>query len=179
MANSINWEEAEKSAGGNFKAFYSDGTYKVKCVGIEIKNVGDKGSTIMKFAFEEGDDGRYPTADHWLSWNNDNFRYVHNKRLMQVLGATEDAAKKAVEMAESKDGKENKIKAYEQMFSKLLAKKPEVEIEVYTENNYARAEFTSRSVAMPHGNEKQAEPKEDALAGAEEVTEEDLGVLPF
>lgn len=177
MANQINWEEAEEKAGGNFKAFYADGVYKTKCVDIEIKNVGDKGSTIMKFAFEEGDDGRYPTADHWLSWNNDNFRYVHSKRLMQVLGATEDAAKKAVEMAESKDSKENKIKAYEQMFKKLLAKKPEVEIEVYTENTYARAEFTDRRVGMPHGNEPTKEEKgENIVSQGEEI---ELDSLPF
>lgn len=170
MSKQINWEEAEEKAGGNFKSFYADGVYKAKCVDVEIKNVGDKGSTIMKFALEDGDDGRYPTIDHWLSWNNDSWRYIHNKRLMQVLGATEDAAKKAVEMAESKDGKENKIKAYEQMYKKLLAKKPEVEIEVYTENNYARAEFTDRRVSMPHGNEPaKEEKKDDVLSGAEEV----------
>ena len=177
---SINWVEAEEKAGGNFKQFYADGVYKAKCIGVEIKNVGDKGSTIMRFSFEEGE-GRYPTADHWLSWNNDNWRYVHNARLMQVLGATEEAAKKAVEMAEGKSGKDNIIKGYEACYKKLLAKKPEVEIEVYTENNYARAEFTDRRVAMPHGNEKQAEPKgDDILSQGEDISgETDLESLPF
>lgn len=177
----INWDDVQEKAGGSFKNYYADGKYTVKCDGVEIKEVGDKGSVIMKFHFEETKDGQYPTADHWLSFKNDAWRQWHNKCLMQVLGATEDAAKKGVEMAESKSGKENIIKAYEACYKKLLAKKPEVEIEVYTENNYARAEFRDRTVAMPHGNEPQKESAGDEiLAGAEEVTEEaDLSELPF
>ena len=56
-----------------------------------------------------------------------------------------------------------------------------MEIEVYTENTYARAEFIDRTVAMPHDNEpeKQA-PKDEILdnpvEGAEEV---ELTDLPF
>ena len=178
---SINWEEAEEKAGGNFKPYAEDGNYTVKCNDIEIKEVGDKGSTIMKFKFEETKDLMFPSADHWLSFKNDNWRYIHNKRLMQVLGATEDGAKKAVEMAESKSGKDNIVKAYEACYKKLLAKKPEVEIEVYTENNYARAEFKDKRVAMPHGDEPAKQPSSnDVLAGAEEVTEEvDLSEMPF
>ena len=176
MSN-INWTEAEEKAGGNFKPYMADGPYRAKCIGVEIKDVGQNGSTIMKFAFEDDGNGQFPTADHWMSWKNDNWRYVHNKRLMEVLGATEDAAKKAVEMAESKDDKENKIKAYEQVYKKLLAKKPEVDIEVYTENNYARAEFTDRRVAMPHGNEPAKEDKGDSIV--EQSEDIDLGELPF
>lgn len=62
---------------------------------------------------------------------------------------------------------------------KLLAKKPEVKIEVYTELNenngkeYARAEFKDRSVAMPHGDEQNKNNKtEDPLADAKDVSEE-------
>ena len=183
----INWEEAEEKAGGNIKPYAADGKYTVKCNDIEIKEVGGNGSTIMKFKFEDTQDIAFPRADHWLSFKNDNWRYVHNKRLMMVLGAAEDAAKKAVEMAESKNGKDNVVKAYESCYKKLVGKKPEVEIEVYTETNpnngkeYARAEFTDRRVAMPHGNEGQSEPNvevesTDPMAGAEEV---DLSDVPF
>lgn len=176
----IDWAKAEEEAGGNFKPYAGDGTYIVKCNDIEIKEVGDKGSIIMKFKFEESDDAVYPSADHWLSFKNDNWRYVHNARLMQVLGATEDGAKKAVEMAEGKNGKDNVVKAYESCYKRLIAKKPEVEIEVYTEDNYARAEFTDRRVAMPHGNEPAKENTEDALAGAEDISDEvDLDDVPF
>ena len=179
---SINWKEAEEQMSGNFKAYATDGIYTTKCDGVEIKEVGDKGSVIMKFHFEDAGDVQFPTADHWLSFKNDNWRYIHNKRLMMVLGASEDNAKKAVEMAESKDGKENVIKGYEACYKKLLAKKPEVEIEVFTEKGYARAEFTDKRVAMPHGEESQ--PKEttgqvvspDSIKDDEEV---DLSEIPF
>lgn len=180
----IDWDEAEK-AGGNFKAFAADGVYKTKCDDVEIKEVGSNGSIVMKFHFEDVSEGQLPTAGHWLTFKEgkENWRFIHNKRLMQVLGASEDSAKKAVEMAESKSGKDNIVKAYEVCYKKLLAKKPEVEIEVYTENKYARAEFTNPSVAMPHGNEPQPKeivnetvPVDDPLAGAEEV---DLSEFPF
>lgn len=179
--STTNWEALEKEMGGNHKNFYADGEYEAKCVGIEIKEVGQNGSTVMKFAFDDGGEGQFPTADHWLSWKNEGWRKWHNRCLMMVLGATKDAAQKAVDVCESKDGKESITKAYETTFKKLLAKKPTVKVEVYTENKYARSEFLDRSVAMPHGNEKQAEPKsDDVLAGAEEVTDEaDLDSLPF
>ena len=177
---SIDWDDVQKNAGGDFKNYYADGDYKAKCDGVEIKEVGQNGSVIMKFHFEETDEGQYPTADHWLSFKNDAWRQWHNKCLMVVLGATEDAAKKAVEMAESKSGKENIIKGYEAVYKKLLAKKPEVEIEVFTENSYARAEFKDRTVAMPHDNEGQPKPTSNEPAspidGAEEI---DLSDVPF
>lgn len=182
----INWSEAEEKAGGNFKPYAADGKYTVKCDGVEIKEVGENGSVIMKFHFEGDDDVQFPTADHWLSFKNDSWRYIHNKRLMMLFGASEDAAKKGVEMAESKSGKDNVIKGYEACYKKLLAKKPELEIEVFTEDKYARAEFTDRGVAMPHGDEGQSENtgevvspdsiKDDPLDGAEEV---DLSDVPF
>lgn len=180
----INWEEDEKNTGGNFKNFAADGKYTVKCDDVEVKEVGTNGSVIMKFHFEDADDVQYPTADHWLSFNKDSFRHIHNRRLMVVFGASDDNAKKAVEMAESKADKENIMKAYEQCYKKLLAKKPTVEIEVYTELNektgkeYARAEFTDRSVAMPHGNA----PAKTTTEGADVIAEGeavDLSEIPF
>lgn len=179
----INWEEAEEKAGGNFKPYIADGIYTAKCDGVEIKEVGQNGSTVMKFHFEDIDDAQTPTADHWLSWRNDNWRYIHNKRLMMVLGATEANAKKAVEMAESKSGKDNIIKGYQACYEKLLAKKPEVEIEVFTENKYARAEFTDRSVAMPHDNEGQPKEIVNEVVSASSIEDEeenvDLSEIPF
>lgn len=177
----LDWDSIQESAGGGYKNYYADGDYKAKCDGVEIKEVGSNGSVIMKFHFEEGDDGQFPTADHWLSFKNDAWRQWHNKCLMVVLGATDDGAKKAVEMAESKSGKENIIKGYEACYKKLLAKKPEVEIEVYTdEKNYARAEFKDRSVAMPHDNDVQKKADENPLDGATDASEEiDLSDVPF
>ena len=171
------WKALKNEMGGNFKNYAEDGDYKVKCDSIEIKEVGQNGSIIMKFGFE-ATDVQFPTADHWLSFKNDNWRKWHNRCLMIVLGASEETAEKAVDVCEGKSGKENIMKAYEQAYKKLVAKKPEVDIEVYTENDYARAEFKDRSVAMPHGNEPAKENKgDDVLAGAEEVDLSDS--LPF
>ena len=78
---SIDWNSVQESAGGSYKNFYADGDYTVKCDGVEIKEVGTNGSVIMKFHFEEGKDGQYPTADHWLSFKNDAWRQWHNKCL--------------------------------------------------------------------------------------------------
>lgn len=191
MSN-IDWNTAEEKAGGDFKPYAADGKYTVKCDGVEIKEVGTNGSVIMKFHFEDKDGVQFPTADHWLSFKNDNWRYIHNKRLMMLFGANEDNAKKGVEMAESKSDKDTIVKGYDACYKKLLAKKPEVEIEVFTEvdpgngKEYANAEFTDRSVAMPHGDDNKQKSsgevvspdsiKDDPLAGAEEI---DLSDVPF
>lgn len=176
----INWDDIQESVGGNYKNFYADGDYTAKCDGVEIKEVGQNGSVIMKFHFEETDEAQYPTADHWLSFKNDNWRVWHNKCLMVALGATEDNARKAVEMAESKSGKDNIMKGYETCYKKLLAKKPEVKIEVYTdERGYARAEFKDRSVAMPHDNSPQKEDKGDDIIAQGESVDLSEADLPF
>lgn len=174
---SLDWQSIESEMGGNYKKFYADGKYTAKCDGVEIKEVGQNGSVIMKFHFEETDEAQYPTADHWLSFKNASWRAWHNKCLMVVLGATEAAAKKAVEVCESKDDKEAKVKAYEATYKKLLTKKPSVEIEVYTENGYARAEFVDRSVAMPHGDEPAKEEKAEEVV--EQGEENDSLDIPF
>lgn len=180
------WDALESEMGGNFKDFADDGVHKAKCNSVEIKEVGTNGSVIMKFGFEEADDVQYPTADHWLSFKNENFRKYHSRNLMMVLGAPKDAAQKAVDMCESKSGKDAIVKAYEQTFGKLVAKKPEVEIEVYTEHNpnngkdYARAEFTDRKVAMPHGDDAAKKSSSNPLEGAADASGEiDLSEIPF
>lgn len=181
------WNALEEEMGGNFKKYYEDGKYTAKCDGVEIKEVGENGSVIMKFHFEDGKDGQYPTADHWLSFKNENWRKWHNRCLMMVLGATKDGAQKAVDVCEGKSGKDNIVKAYDSCYKKLLAKKPEVDIEVFTEPNpsngkeYARAEFRDKSVAMPHGEESTKEEKsDDPLAGAVDASDEiDLSDVPF
>lgn len=179
---STNWDELENEMGGKFKDYADDGDYKVKCNSVEVKEVGTNGSVIMKFGFEE-DEVQYPTADHWLSFKNENFRKYHSRNLMMVLGASKENAQKAVDMCEGKSGKDAIMKAYEQAFNKLVAKKPEVEIEVYIETNqnngrdYARAEFKNRSVAMPHGD-KPAK-KDDGDNIIDQGEEIEIGDLPF
>lgn len=174
----IDWDSVQESAGGNYKNYADDGNYTVKCTGVEIKEVGQNGSVIMKFEFEETD-VQFPTADHWLTFKEgkESFRQWHSKCLMVVLGASEDAARKAVEMCESKNGKENIMKAYEQTFNKLTSKKPEVDIEVYTEGDYARAEFKDRSVAFSRNSNTQAKKTDEGILSQGEEVE--LNDLPF
>lgn len=180
MATTTDWEALDNEMGGNYKNYAEDGKYKLKCNTIEIKEVGSNGSVIMKFGFEE-DDVKYPTADHWLTFKEgkDNWRKYHSRNLMMVLGASKENAQKAVDMCEGKSGKEAIMKAYEQAFGKLIAKKPEVGVEVFTENNYARAEFLDRSVAMPHGNEPAKENKNDNILEQGEELDLSEDSLPF
>lgn len=177
------WNALENEMGGKYKKFYADGPYEAKCDNIEIKEVGQNGSLIMKFHLMDGEEGSFPTIDHWLTFKEgkDNFRKWHNRCLMMVLGATKDAAQKAVDVCETSGDKDKVTKAYEAAFKKLLAKKPTIKVEVYTdEKGYARAEFMDKSVAFSHGNEKQLEPKEDMATSADEtISEADLSGLPF
>lgn len=171
---SINWDDIEEQYGSQYKDYAEDGVYKVKCDGVEIKDAGTKGNKVVKFHFEDTDDFQFPTADHWMVKEKSGWRIKHMKDLFVALGATEEKAKKCCELAEAKDDFEYAAKAYAKGFETLLAKKPEVEIEVYTDGKYARAEFTNRSVAMRRDNDKKDEP----MSGAEEVDLSDVG-LPF
>lgn len=178
------WDNLDKEMGGNFKNYAEEGKYEVKCNSVEFKEVGTNGSIIMKFGFEE-DDNKYPTADHWCSFKNENFRKYHNRNLMMVLGATKDAAQKAVDMCESKGDKGNIVKAYETTFKKLLSKKPTVKIEVYPDGKYSKSEFLDKSVSMPHDSEKKQTgivndtvPIDGPIAGAEEIDLSEAD-LPF
>lgn len=147
---SIDWDKIDEKYDNGFKDYALPGIYTVKCDGVEFKQVGSKGNYIMKFHFAETDDTQFPTADHWLSKANEGWRIHHSKNLFIVLGSTEENAKKGCEMAESKSDFEDKAKVYETGFAALLKKQPEVEIEVFQDGKYTRAEFRSRLVAMPH-----------------------------
>ena len=174
----INWSDVDSKYALQYKSYAEDGTYKVKCDGVEMKEAGSKGNMILKFHFEETNDVQFPTADHWMSKDNNNWRIHHMKELFIALGATEEKAKKCCELAESKDDFSYAAKAYKKGFDTLLAKKPEIEIEVWTEGKYARAEFTNRNVAMRRDNDQKSE---DPMADAEEVGDDeiDLSDVPF
>lgn len=171
---SINWDDIEKQYGPKYKDYAEDGVYKVKCDGVEIKDAGTKGNKVVKFHFEDTDNFQFPTADHWMVKDKAGWTVKHMKDLFVALGATEEKAKKCCELAEAKDDFEYAAKAYAKGFETLLAKKPEVEIEVYTDGKYARAEFTNRSVAMRRDDNKKDEP----MSGAEEVDLSEVD-LPF
>lgn len=175
----INWDNLEEEMGSKYKPFAEDGKYTVKCVDIDIKTTST-GSVVEKFIFEEDANVQFPTADHWISKKNPNFRAYHQKNLLVVLGASESNARLAVEKAEAKDDFDYAVKAYEAAFKALLKKEPTIEIEVYTQahngKEYARAEFTDRKVAMPHDN---AQKPAGAVTVADDGEEVDLSDIPF
>lgn len=172
---SIDWDAVAEES-NKYKDYAPDGKHKVKCIDVEIKEVGSNGSIIQKFIFAEDSKYQYPSADHWLSFKNDNFRLWHQKCLLELLGSPEEKAKAAIEKIEDMDSKERKVKGYEAAFKALLKRTPEVEIEVWTDGKYARAEFADSSVAMPHDDKKSSDAASDL--GGEEV---DLSMddLPF
>ena len=99
---------------------------------------------------------------------------------------TEEQAKETVELCEKTDKQDTIIKSYQQWYDKLLAKKPEVEIEVYTEqaNNgkyYAKGRFTDPTVSFPKET-SQSQPVQstgntvelEAVGEAEEISLQDV-----
>lgn len=178
----LDWNKMEEEFGKKFKDFAPEGKHKVKCIGVEIKEVGTNGNYVEKFKFEESDEYQYPTADHWISWKNDNFRAFHQKNLLVALGSTDDKAKLCVEKVESLGSHENIVKGYQKAFDTLLAKQPTIEIEVGFDGKYSRSEFTDSSVAM-NGNKKESKASDDLDIdlGSDEGFEIDIDAsdMPF
>lgn len=171
---SINWDSIdEEFKGGDYKDYAPEGKYTVKLADVEVKPAGNKGNYIVKFKFEETEQYQFPSADHWMSKDKTNWRIKHMKELLTVLSGNEDNAKKVCEMAESKDSFDYATAAYEKAFKTLAKKSPEIEIEVWQDGKYSRAEFTDRRVAMKH--------EDNPLAGAEEITldQSDELAMPF
>lgn len=177
---SIDWGKLESELGG-FKDYAPAGLYKAKLDSVEIHEVGSNGSVAQDFKFADNENYAFPKATHWLSFKNEGWRQLHNMKLMVVLGASEENAKKAVEACESKGDKENIIKAYQQAYERLAKKSPEVEIEVWQDGKYSRSDFTNGSVRMsrPGDDKPQKDDSTDILSGAEDVTAEENVDLPF
>lgn len=176
----IDWKKVEEDAGSKYKNYAKPGTHKVKCVDVNIHEVGTNGSVAQDFIFEEDEQYQYPKATHWLSFKNDSWRQWHNRNLMIVLGSSESTAEKAIDKIEALGDKEKIMKGYETAYKALLKKKPEVEIEVFPDGKYSRAEFTDDRVAMPHDDAKPATADTDEVVPEDiEDGEIDLSEIPF
>lgn len=178
---SIDWRKVEEDAGSKYKNYAKPGTHKVKCIDVDIREVGTNGSVAQDFIFEEDDNYQYPKATHWLSFKNDSWRQWHNRQLMVVLGSSESTAEKAIDKIEALGDKEKIMKGYEAAYKSLLKRKPEVEIEVFPDGKYSRAEFTDDRVAMPHDDAKPATTDADEVVpeDIDDSEEIDLSELPF
>ena len=165
----INWEEIEGKYGGSFKDYAPAGKYKVK-IGSVANRASSTGTVWIEFKPAD-DKYAYPKIGHPISFNNDAWRQWHMRCLFELFGATKDQAKKAVENCEGEGGKEAICKMYESAMQRLIKKNPEVEIEVWEEGGYTRADFNN-SVRMnkPQTEEKQ----EDILSSSEEISDEEI-----
>lgn len=176
-----NWDELDAQYGQKYKDYAPAGEHEVTLTEVKIHEVGSKGSIAQDFIFSEDDKYAYPKATHWLSFKNDGWRKHHNKNLMVLLGATEDQAKKAVDACESKDGKDNIVKAYADAYKRLASKNPKVTIEVWKDGKYKVSEFVDGSVRMNHPSDNTAPtpiPDDGMFENAEPVNIDD-DLIPF
>lgn len=174
---SIDWDKLEQdNKSTTYTEYAKPGIHKVKVDRMELRTVST-GSIAQEFFFEE-DSYKYPKVTHWLSFKNDAWRVWHNKQILELFGVASDSAKKLIENAESKGDKEAVAKAYQAMYDKVInGKQPEVEIEVWADGKYNRADFNAY-VRMARPEEQQVkETKEDVLEDAEPA--DDLDNIPF
>ena len=188
----LDWNaiEEESKSNQNYKDYAPNGEHTVK---VKEATKRDNGNGWFEFTFEDTD-YKFPKLSFaFFSDAKINYRAHYYKEVMKLLGCTEEQARKAVEVCEGKDGRENVFKAYADAFSKLAKKHPQMTIEVRDQYDregnpvmsasgtvYGESVFTKKSgLQFPSNGEKKTEPKkEDVLAGAEEV---DLSedALPF
>jgi hypothetical protein len=176
----LDWGEIEKSNAKKYKNYATPGIYKVKCVDVEIHEVGKNGSIAQDFMFE-GEDYKFPKATHWLTFKEGKagWRQYHNRQLMVLFGQPKETAEKVIDKIEAMTDKKKISEAYEAAYKHVLKNNPEVEIEVYPDGEYTRSEFTDRTVAMPHTSAKPAAEDDVAPTEIEEDGELDLSSLPF
>ena len=55
----IDWKQVEENNGSKFKNYAKPGIYKVKCIDVDIREVGSNGSVAQEFIFEEDDERQY------------------------------------------------------------------------------------------------------------------------
>lgn len=182
---SINWDEAEKSAGG-FTPMAEPGFYKVEIGDINIReSKGANGTTYwLEITPLEGD-VRFPKISHAISRKNLNWTAWHFKTMLQEFGISEEKAKQAIENCESKKSEKDIIATYLSTFDRAIAKNPNVEIEVFEDDNinpntgrpYMRADFKNPKLGFGRGAAKKETVSAESIIddGTEISTEE----IPF
>lgn len=183
MAENWNWDEIDNEYGAKFKPYAKEGVHEVKLDKVEEKTT-NSGKHVFEFLFEESEAEQYPKVSRFLfSDEKKKFRGHHYKEILKVLGVAEDAARKAIEMCESKANADAVADAYKQVFNKAAQKHPKIKIEVSTEigndgKEYSRGEFADPSVHF--SNNKKQDKSVDTVPGVEEVGEEvNLDDIPF
>ena len=169
----INWDELASNY-NKFKEYAPAGIHKVKVASVENREAST-GTVWQEFKFEDDEKYAFPKVSHPLSNKNANWRAWHWKCLFELLGATEESAKKAVESCEGKGSFDQIKEAYLNAMNRLAAKHPEVEIEVWSDGQYSRADFNDRvRMSRPDDAPRQASTPANPLEGAEEINDTDV-----
>lgn len=190
MAN-LDWNTIEEESKSNkqYLDYAPNGEHTVK---VKEATKRDNGNGWFEFTFE---DTEYKFPKLSFAFFGDakiNYRAHYYKEVMKLLGCTEDQARKAVEVCEGKDGRENVFKAYADVFGKLAKKHPEMAIEVRDQYDrdgnpvmsasgtvYGESVFAKKSgLQFPSNGAKKVQTTSDPLEGAEEVEDDKLD-LPF
>lgn len=190
MSNTINWDEVEKEAMSNkqYKDYAPNGEHTVKVAAAEKR---DNGNGWFEFTFEDTE-YKFPKLSFSLfSDEKIKYRAHYYKEVMKLLGCTEEQARKAVEVCEGKDNREDVFKAYGEAFAKLAKKHPQMVIEVrdqydrdgnpVTSTNgtvYGESVFAKKTGLQFPSNKPKTTPASSPLEGAEEVDLSDE-TLPF
>lgn len=189
----LNWDtiEAEANTNKNFLDYAPNGEHTVK---VDEVTKRDNGKGWFEFTFVDGE-YKYPKLSFaFFSDDKVNFRAHYYKEVMKQLGASEEAARKAVEVCEGKSSRENVFKAYTDAFNRLAKKHPELTIEVRDQfdrdgnpvrsangTTYSESVFSRKSgLQFPSNGAKKAETRaEDILVEGEEAEEIEISDLPF
>lgn len=185
----LNWDEIEAEASKkNFKDYAPNGEHTVK---VDTVGYKDNGNGWFEMTFEEGD-FKYPKLSvAFFGDGKVGFRAHYYKEIMKLLGASEEAARKAVDACEGKSSRGDIGKTYADMFARLAKKHPQIKIEVRDQYDrdgnpvsspqgtiYGESVFAKESGLQfkSKGAAKNTTQISNPLEGAEEV---DLGELPF
>lgn len=182
--STIDWDAVEQETGKKYKDYAPEGKYTTKLESVEVKQAGNKGNYVAELTFAETDSLKFPKASYWLSKEKKNWRIHTMKELLTVLSGKEENAKKACEMAESKDSFDYAVQGYEKALKTLASKHVSVEIEVYFNDRYSSkgTPMNDATLADPRANNKRTKKKEDPMAGAEEIglsQEDSFDSIPF
>lgn len=188
----LNWDDIEKEATTNkqFLDYAPNGEHTVKVKEAKGK---DNGNGWFEFTFE---DAEYKFPKLSFAFFGDakiNYRAHYYKEVMKLLGCTEDQARKAVEVCEGKDNRDDVFKAYADAFGKLAKKHPQMTIEVRDQYDrdgnpvmsesgtvYGESVFAKKSgLQFPSNGAKKVQTTSDPLDGAEDISEENDLSLPF
>lgn len=124
----LNWDAIEKEAQENsFKDYAPNGVHEVT---VESAKINENGNGWFDFQFKETE-VKYPKLSFaFFGDDKQNFRAHYYKEVMKALGATEENARKAVDVCESKENRPAVHKAYADAFSRLAKRHPKIQIEV-------------------------------------------------